>query len=831
MRQLFVLLLFLSGGILHAADPFTIPLPKGLNADDDPFFLQDGQSPDSENVMTDEIKGLSGRKGFVDFSTEPSRGIYVFTHSNGNRYLITQSSNILKATLGGTNFTVSVGTVDPNVTTVGSALGDRFYYVNTTDDLRFWDTTSVVTTTSGLKASMIATFKGRLCLAGIANDPRTIYLSKYLDGTSFALVVNPTDADPAPIQVQGSLDEGLSGLYASYNDLLMWFKPHSFGGIQGSRRSSFLSRVFSDKIGSAYPESVQDCLGLLRFIGPNRCIYEFSMDGTSQKLTKISEDIDEYMASVAQGDLNQRSWTQTTQADWTAGSAGLGLSLSSSPGDIVFNPYVVPDDSFIDCDNTNNPAWTISSASMTVDCGRNSMKYFSEPELDTRISVPQGLPTNTTIYWNWTATHRSGSGSPRVTNFSYCFACNITTWDTATNSFKILVTTDASGYVISLYATSNNPNVIASTRITVNDSTENLNISVSKSTGGYFYVSASVGGFSGSTSTTFTAYASADNYFSMGSQSFTGFPGPHSFNLVNVWEFTDVSTNFTGKLGSTFTAQSFNVGDDITSWGSFNADSVLNNGSIAYQLYTDTDSTIDTANATTYSSSQALTSGQVPTIATATYISVRATFSRDFSTYTPTLSDFLVHWNEGSVVRVASIFANRRYWLSVAVSSTSNNRCLIYDRNGNWQRASGINADTMVIYNSNPMFGNSGGIYQFETGYNDDGADIAAYFQTKNFALNNLNFRKTFSDLFMTTTNSDATLQTQYYLDGVNSPFSFANYTMNSESGLQDFRLPFPSTQANVAKTISLKWTVTGQSKWNILNGNLCYTSDTIRQD
>ena len=118
-----------------------------------------------------------------------------------------------------------------------SALGDNLFFSNATDGLKHYNLTSVVIDSSALNFSQIVTHKGRLWGIGRSSDTRTIYGSEYLDGTNFALAVDPVDTDPVRIEVQGKLDEILTVLFPSYKDKLVWYKGTSFGGISGSRLS------------------------------------------------------------------------------------------------------------------------------------------------------------------------------------------------------------------------------------------------------------------------------------------------------------------------------------------------------------------------------------------------------------------------------------------------------------------------------------------------------------------------------------------------------------------------------------------------------------------
>ena len=102
MKYLYAAIILFWAGSSYAAQSSVVGAPqgitieefKGLNTDDSPLTLEDGQTPDSENIVTDEGTGFSGREGFVDFSTEPCRAFWELTHSNGTRFLVCQSSSI-----------------------------------------------------------------------------------------------------------------------------------------------------------------------------------------------------------------------------------------------------------------------------------------------------------------------------------------------------------------------------------------------------------------------------------------------------------------------------------------------------------------------------------------------------------------------------------------------------------------------------------------------------------------------------------------------------------------------------------------------------------------
>jgi hypothetical protein len=269
--------------------------------------------------------------------------MWIFAKSDGTRYLITHSGNNLKADTGAKTFTLVVSTVAATITTAGTQLGDYFYFSNLTDGLKRWDGATVSIASDAMKVDKLVTWKGRLVGAGKTASPRTVFFSKYLDGLTWNLETNPTDDGPSQIVIGGALDENISGLYASFKDLLMVFKPHSFSGFSGTRRPNIQFRTYSDRIGTTQPDTITDCDGLLRWLTPERDVYEF--DG--QSFRKIMEEDDTIFDTVINGDAVTRTETITTQAAFALGNSS-GTSTSVSPGDVVLTTFSVTEDDYAD---------------------------------------------------------------------------------------------------------------------------------------------------------------------------------------------------------------------------------------------------------------------------------------------------------------------------------------------------------------------------------------------------------------------------------------------------------------------------------------------------
>jgi hypothetical protein len=221
-----------------------------------------------------------------------------------------------------------------------------------------------------------------------------------------------------------------------------------------------------------------------------------------------------------------------------------------------------------------------------------------------------------------------------------------------------------------------------------------------------------------------------------------------------------------------------------------------------------------------------ITNGSVPTVSTQPYAAIRATFSLDNATDTPTVTDFTVSWIEGSSIRAASAYINQRYWLAVALDANANNRVLVFDKKRQWQRYSGMAIKATTLYNSLLYWGNDDGIYQAETGYSDNGTAISAYYTTPTLAPAGLDTNSKLNHLYTTTDNGDATLSTTFQINGVDTDYSLGSVAMNTSDGIQSIKFPFPVSEIQQGRLISVKWSVPSTSFWRILNGNLYFDRD-----
>jgi hypothetical protein len=1021
-RLLFGFLLLLSPAA-GATEVFSFSQFSGLNTDDSPLLLQNGQTPDSENVVTDDGPGIQGRKGFIIFSTSTSSGLWEFPKSDGTRYLITKTGTSLQATSGSGNFTQTFASVPADRVVVGTVLGDRFYFADTSNGLRYWDGSSVTTASATLTVDKLVTWKGRLAAAGVPGAERVIYLSKYLDGTSWTTPVDPTDDDPAQITVAGSLDETIQALYSSFQDKLIWFKRNSFGGIYGSRRSNFAQRTFSDFIGVSSAETIRDCDGFLRWLGPNRSVWEF--DGATYK--KISEQVDSLFASVAQGDGASKSQTQTSESHWSGGTASPSgaisttdisgsltpktttftdttssefaagtqssadwLSTSLTDGSVQLSTSAAADP-FLDDAAAEFSAGTLAltrvsgdtvvlslstsgvrqnngptGSGSTLSCNPSNMRVQFRTErglfldavtlalskdaagggpgdyklglladssgspgsqissttilassiatgsspVDYTISFPTTTLESGTTYWlvltplgtcdeaitdgdlfdafRWyngadEVNFRYGligkeyeaTGSIVSRTFDMGFTTNTWLWDwtlfsasvggSGSGSYETQTSADSVSWDSLVSVTNNTPPTSTVRRY--------IRYKITLTRGGEIVtpVLSSVAIYSGPrirpagtlTSRTFdtgivspklpfwgarvstitTSGGGAISIFTQSSSDGSSWDARVALSegavigsatkryLRYQADLSATSPSSVARLEAltlpakstgTFETAAFNVGERITAWGPITVSNTLDNGTVTFEF--------STSATPTFSAWTSFTSGEVPSVATAPYAAVRVTFNITAGTQTPTVEDITVNWTEGSTIRATSAFFNQRYWLGVAISSTANNRVLVFDKSRQWQRYSGINVDAFALYNSKLYFGNTAGIYEAESGYSDNGSAISAYYLSPTVAPSGLDLFSKFLYLYTTTDSSDSTLATSYQVEGIPTDYSFGSSAMNGTTGLQTIKQPFPVTEVQQGRFISVKWQVPGTSFWRILVANLYFDRDNVPQ-
>ncbi len=244
---------------------------------------------------------------------------------------------------------------------------------------------------------------------------------------------------------------------------------------------------------------------------------------------------------------------------------------------------------------------------------------------------------------------------------------------------------------------------------------------------------------------------------------------PGTSPVLNYVEF-----NMTKRLrpGGTYYSEVHETGSNLSSWDSFLADKTNNGGTVSFQIRAS--STAIGINSSTPAWVN-VSAGDTPNISTFTNVQVKAIFAATKSTHSPTLNDFTVQWFEGTASdKSYGTYFNDAIWWSVAsgVAVSTNNRILRLDlNNADWYLYD-IGTNGMLVRNNSLYFGSSteGKIFKFGEVDNDNGADINAFWKSKDFVQGNPFVKKEFVNLSLSAGSvANSSMTVTYSVDGSSS--------------------------------------------------------------
>ncbi len=188
----------------------------------------------------------------------------------------------------------------------------------------------------------------------------------------------------------------------------------------------------------------------------------------------------------------------------------------------------------------------------------------------------------------------------------------------------------------------------------------------------------------------------------------------------------------------------------ITVWGSFNAVSQTNGGTVNY-FFRSATSPVNIAGATW----AAISPGTIIGASTANLnYQWASTMTQTVGNSSPFLDYITIDHVEGSgsLTRAVGIQWKNRYWLAVSTES-SGNLTLLYIKakitNSNpdaWVACDGINIRSIARFNNN-LYGGSataGQIYRLDYGTNYNGSNFTSFYETRDMLLNSANPYNTF---------------------------------------------------------------------------------------
>ncbi len=137
----------------------------------------------------------------------------------------------------------------------------------------------------------------------------------------------------------------------------------------------------------------------------------------------------------------------------------------------------------------------------------------------------------------------------------------------------------------------------------------------------------------------------------------------------------------------------------------------------------------------------------------------------------PVVTSVTINWFTSAIasIRVASMFFNKTYYLSVAeYNQTHNNIVLTFDESGKWHVYRGVNASTMGLFFQRPHYGDSveSEMIRFLEGLTDSGDNIEMVVRTKAFDFNDITRRKALRSVTVTYLDNGAEFTVNYSIDG-----------------------------------------------------------------
>lgn len=274
----------------------------------------------------------------------------------------------------------------------------------------------------------------------------------------------------------------------------------------------------------------------------------------------------------------------------------------------------------------------------------------------------------------------------------------------------------------------------------------------------------------------------------------------NSLSTASVLSLSDLAMS--AASSGTYTSPAIFLSSSIASFGPVTiTDTRGGSGSITYQINS---SSYNVFNSTNWVN---IISGGVPTIAVRNYVAYRPVFNVTSGTDSLSIQDIATSWNEGAAQPVVSWNYDRRYWLAYTTSTAggaTNDRILVYQRNRTWTLLSGINAASFATWRDGFYFGNSnntGYVYNFDTGNDDDGTAITSRIFTKSYDLGQPIRRKDLKYMYLTfrgNTSNTGSFLINYNvnqsagLDIFNHDYTLGTVYMNEGTGTVLAKMPFP---------------------------------------
>lgn len=368
-----------------------IPSFMGLNSNDNPVALEDGESQDLLNVgITPGGKSVYKREGYglhktLSFSTSAVHGLHYFQDLSGSDIQLYGHDIYLSASVNGAA-PVDIATGTVNATWQCTDNSGFAYCVNSSRNtpVRTSGTTGTTTFQGGIPlGTMITNTPDRLVVAGVSGTEAALYFSQANTFTNFTTGINSADPFIEYINSPGSRITHIR--YACGK--LLWWKDGSFGYSLGSDQYNMENVTVSQNIGTL-DNSSDEYNGNVYFRGQDNHIYQYDCSNVTRLSRKITPTVS------SSGRRKANSWTQTSQSDWQAGvlAPSGNFSTTSSVGDLTVSSFSITDTASTDFNQGSSTNVTFQSGGLIISTNATTLANYSFETGDFTNWVDGGTP-------------------------------------------------------------------------------------------------------------------------------------------------------------------------------------------------------------------------------------------------------------------------------------------------------------------------------------------------------------------------------------------------------------------------------------------------------
>lgn len=367
------------------------------------------------NVLFDEDNTVLRRKGQAKYNAtgcgalKTIRGLWPFTDTSNNKYLVILSSETMYQTSGQGDCVAISGLTDFNtavdmncVQTIG-----KLWCTNGSNSVFYWDGSSTATVSGAPLGKLIGAFRNRVVLADISGQRTRIRLSGELDGTDWTVTIPGRSTTPANIDIAG-LNDGLEVqcLLGEYQNAFFIGRDRELYALSGYDRRDFTLRKISSEIGCIEQKSIQE---------KNNSLYWLSRRGIEKlsgtQISRASDNIRPLVDNIIETSANLRTKLFTTQSDWQSGNlaaSGAGSPISAT---ISINNVVASTWTNTDTSSANFASGSSTYIDLTGETGKVKLSSNVFEDNFARGDYASSPATWTVTYGDWEVEDYFGDGT------------------------------------------------------------------------------------------------------------------------------------------------------------------------------------------------------------------------------------------------------------------------------------------------------------------------------------------------------------------------------------------------------------------------------------